>query len=127
MSLWKGKRAQDPGLDLAQIESLLKKSVTLNPSLAEAHLQLGNVYSDQNKYADAIPEYLQALKLNPDLADGYYRLGQAYVRTGEKDRAQAQFEIYQKVRAQHMADLDKQRAEVRQFVYSAKNSPAAKQ
>jgi tetratricopeptide (TPR) repeat protein len=127
MSLWKGKRAQDPGLDLGQIESLLKKSVTLNPALAEAHLQLGNVYSDQNKHAEAIPEYLQALKLNPDLADGYYRLGQAYVRTGEKERAQEQFQVYQKVRAQHMADLDKQRAEVRQFVYSAKSGPATKQ
>jgi len=46
---------------------------------------------------------------------------------GEKDRAQEQFQVYQKVRAQHMADLDKQRAEVRQFVYSAKNSPTGKQ
>jgi tetratricopeptide (TPR) repeat protein len=127
MSLWKGKRAQDPNLDLSQIQSLLKKSVTLDPKLAEAHLQLGNSYSDQNKHAEAIPEYLLALKLNPDLADGYYRLGQSYVRTGEKDRAQEQFQIYQKVRTQHMADLDKQRAEVRQFVYSAKNGPAAKQ
>jgi len=127
MSLWKGKRAQDPNLDLNQIQSLLKKSVTLDPKLGEAHLQLGNVYSDENKHAEAIPEYLLALKLNPDLADGYYRLGQAYVRTGEKDRAQEQFQIYQKVRTQHMADLDKQRAEVRQFVYSAKNGPAAKE
>ena len=88
MSLWKGKRAQDPNLDLSQIQSLLKKSVTLDPNLAEAHLQLGNSYSDQNKHSEAIPEYVLALKLNPDLADGYYRLGQAYVRTGEKDRAQ---------------------------------------
>ena len=127
MSLWKGKRAQDPGMDLGQVESLLKKSVALNPALAEAHLQLGNIYSDQNKHAEAVPEYLLALKLNPGLADGYYRLGQAYVRLGEKDHAQEQFQIYQKVRAEHMADLDKQRAEVRQFVYSAKNGPAAKE
>ena len=127
MSLWKGKRAQDSGLDLGQIESLLKKSVALDPALAEAHLQLGNVYSEQNKHAAAVPEYLQALKLNPNLADAYYRLGQAYVRIGEKDRAQDQFQMYQKVRAEHMADLDKQRAEVRQFVYSAKQAPAGKQ
>jgi len=127
MSLWKGKRAQDPNLNLIEIQSLLKKSVALDPKLSEAHLQLGNVYSDQNKHADAIPEYLTALKLNPDLADAYYRLGQAYVRTGEKDRAQEQFQIYQKVRTEHMADLDRQRAEVRQFVYSAKNGPAAKE
>ena len=61
MSLWKGKRAQDPSLDLHQIESLLKKSIELDPKLAEAHLQLGNLYSDQSKYAEAIPEYVRAL------------------------------------------------------------------
>src|SRR5216110_640520 len=126
MSLWKGKRAQDPTLDLRQIESLLSKSLALDPKLAEAHVQLGNLYSDQNKYAQAIPEYTRALELNSDLADAYYRLGQAYVRTGEKDRAQQQFHVYQRLREQHLADLDKQRAEIRQFVYSAKDSPTAK-
>jgi tetratricopeptide (TPR) repeat protein len=126
MSLWKGKRAQDPSLDLHQIESLLSKSLALDPKLAEAHLQLGNLYSDQNKYVQAIPQYVRALELNSDLADAYYRLGQAYVRTGKKDRAQQQFQVYQRLREQHLADLDKQRAEIRQFVYSAKDSPAAK-
>ena len=126
MSLWKGKRAQDPSLDLRQIESLLSESLTLDPKLAEAHLQLGNLYSDQTKYSEAIPEYVRALELNADLADAHYRLGQAYVRTGEKDRGQEQFQVYQRLREQHLADLDKQRAEIRQFVYSAKDSPSAK-
>ena len=44
-------------------------------------------------------------------------MGQAYVHVGEKDRAQEQFAIYQRVRAEHMAELDKQRADIRQFVY----------
>jgi tetratricopeptide (TPR) repeat protein len=126
MSLWKGKRAQDPGLDLRQIESLLTKSLALDPKLAEAHLQLGNLYSDQTRFAQAIPEYKRALELNSDLADAYYRLGQAYVRTGEKDRAQELFQVYQKINERHLADLDKQRAEIRQFVYSAKDSPSAR-
>ena len=126
MSLWKGRRSQDPGLDLHQIESLLTKSLALNPKLAEAHLQLGNLYSDQTEYAQAIPEYKRAIELNSDLADAYYRLGQAYVRTGEKGFAQEQFQVYQKIREQHLADLDKQRAEIRQFVYSAKDAPSAK-
>jgi tetratricopeptide (TPR) repeat protein len=127
MSLWKGKRAEDPNLDFHQIESLLKKSVALDPKLAEAHLQLANLYSAQNKYVDAIPEYVRARELNPDLADAYYRLGQAYVRTGQKDRAQKEFEVYQRLREQHLADLDRQRAEIRQFVLSEKDGPAAKQ
>jgi tetratricopeptide (TPR) repeat protein len=126
MSLWKGKRAQDPSLDLHQIESLLTKSIELDPALADAQLQLGNLYSDQSKYSDAIPHYKRALELNTDLADAHYRLGQAYVRTGEKDRAQQELQVYQQLRAQHLADLDKQRAEVRQFVYSAKDNATAK-
>ncbi len=31
MSLWKGKRAEDPGLILQEIESLLQKSIALDP------------------------------------------------------------------------------------------------
>jgi len=122
MSLWKGKRTEDPNLDLHQIESLLRKAVSLDPKFADAHLQLGNLYSAQNQYDDAVTEYVRARELNPDLADAYYRLGQAYVRTGKKDRAQQEFETYQRLRQQHLADLDQQRAEIRQFVYSEKNS-----
>jgi len=126
MSLWKGRRAQDPGLDLHQIESLLKKAIALDPKLAEAHLQLGNLYSDQTQYADSIPEYVRALENNPDLADAHYRLGQAYVHTGDKDKAQEQFQVYQQLRAQHLGDLDKQVADIRQFVYSEKGDTPAK-
>lgn len=121
MSVWKGKRAQDPSLDRHQVESLLKKAVALNPKLAEAHLQLGNLYSDQTQYAESIPEYVKALEINPNLADAHYRLGQAYVHISEKEKAQEQFQVYQKLRAQHLADLDKQIADIRQFVYSEKD------
>lgn len=126
MSLWKGKRAQDPTLDLHQIETLLKNSLALDPKLAESYLQLGNLYSDQSKYTEAIPEYVRALELEPDLGDAHYRLGQAYVRTGQKGPAQEQIEIYQKIREQHLAEIEKQRAEIRQFVYAAKDSPSGK-
>ena len=126
MSLWKGRRAQDASVDFQQIEMLLKKSVELDAKFPEAHLQLGNLYSDQAQYGQAIPEYLKALENNSDIPDAHYRLGQAYVHTGEKDKAQAQFEVYQQLRAQHLADLDKQRAEIRQFVYSEKDAPPAR-
>jgi tetratricopeptide (TPR) repeat protein len=126
LSLWKGKRAEDPDLDLQQVRSLLQKSISLDPKLAEAHVQLGNLYSDQHDYTNAVPEYVRALDLNPNLPDTHYRLGQDYVHTGQKDRAQQEFEVYQRLRAQYMADLDKERAEVQQFVYSAKAAPVTK-
>ena len=126
MSLWKGRRAQDPSLDLHQIETLLKKAITLEPKLAEAHLQLGNLYSDQTKYAESIPEYVKALEINDHLADAHYRLGQAYVHTSVKEKAQEQFQVYQQLRAQRLADLDKQIADIRQFVNSEKDETPAK-
>ena len=126
MSLWKGKRAQQTDQDLSEIAKLLKSSIALDNKFAEAHLQLGNLYSDQKHYAEAIPEYMQALTQNPDLADAHYRLGQAYVRTGDKQHAQQQFDVYQKLRTQHLAELDQQKADIRQFVYSAKNASPPK-
>jgi tetratricopeptide (TPR) repeat protein len=126
MSLWKGKRAEDPSSDLGEVESLLQKSVALDPKLAEAHVQLGNLYADQHAYAKSIPEYTKALEVNPNLPDAHYRLGQDYVHVGQKDRAQAEFEVYQKLRAQHLAEVDKERAEVQQFVYTAKAAPSTK-
>jgi len=126
MSLWKGKRAEGSGVDLQAVEALLMKSITLNVSLTEAHVQLGNLYADQHQYERSIPEYERALALNPNLPDTHYRLGTNYVHVGQKEKAQAEFEVYQKLRAQHMAEVDKERAEVQQFVYGSKSSPASK-
>lgn len=124
MSLWKGRRAQDASVDFDQVESLLKKSVELEAKFPEAHVQLGNLYSDQKRYELAVPQYEEALALNSDLPDAHYRLAQAYVHTGKKEEAQKQLQVYQQQRAQHLAELEKQRSEIRQFVYSAKERPS---
>ncbi len=126
VSLWKGRRVEDPGTDLATVEGLLRKAIELDDSLAEAHLQLGDLYADERKYEDSIPQYVRALQLDPNLADAYYRLGTDYVHTGEKDKAQKELAIYQKLRAEHLAEAEKERAEVQQFVYSEKSEPASK-
>lgn len=126
MSLWKGKQVAGSGLNFQEIETLLKKSIALDDSIPEAHMQLGNFYADQRQFEKSIPEYVRALELNPNLPDAHYRLGTDYVHIGQKDRAQAEFAIYQKLRAQHMAEIDKERAEVQQFIYSSKGESSAK-
>ena len=123
MSLWKGRRTEKSGLDLQRIESLLQKAIALDEKLPEAHVQLGNLYSDQHEYEKSIPEYVRALELDPNLPDAHYRLGTDYVHLGQKDRAQKEFDMYQKLRAQHMAEVDKEKAEVQQFVYAEKAAP----
>lgn len=126
ISLWKGRRIEGSGLDLQKIEALLKRSIELDGKLPEPHTQLGRLYADRKDYAQSIAEYQRSLELNPNQPDAHYRLGTDLVRLGQKDRAQAEFDIYQKQRAQHMADLDKERAEVQQFVYSSKSPVVAK-
>jgi len=126
MSLWKGKQADGSGLDIQEVESLLKKSIALDGSIPEAHMQLGNLYADQHQYEKSVPEYVRALALNPNLPDAHYRLGTDYVHMGKKDRAQDEFAVYQKLRAQHLAEVDKERADVQQFIYSSKAAPASR-
>jgi len=124
MSLWKGKRAQDPSIDFSQVETLLRKAVALDPKLTDAHFQLGNLLSEQSHYAEAIPEYLKALEGRGQIPDAHYRLAQAYVHTGQKEKAQPEFALYQEQRSQHLVEREKQRAEIRQFVYSAADQAA---
>ena len=123
MSLWKGRRGETSEPYLDQVESLLKKATALDPSLADAHLQLGNLYSQRRRYAEAVPEYQQALKLSPNIPDAHFRLGQAYNHLGKKDLADKEFQLHQTLYAQHLADDDKRRSEIRQFVYSIKSAP----
>jgi tetratricopeptide (TPR) repeat protein len=126
ISLWKGKRSEDSSADLQTVESLLQKSIALNGNIPEAHVQLGDLYAGQHQYDKSIPEYVRALELNPNLSDAHYRLGTDYVHVGQKDDAQKEFAVYQKLRAAHLAEVDKERAEVQQFLYSEKDSASSK-
>jgi tetratricopeptide (TPR) repeat protein len=119
VSLWKGKRSEAIHIDYPLIESLLHKSIALDGTLAEAHLQLGILYSDQHEYAKSFPEYTRAVELDPNLPDAHYRLGQYYVHAGQKDQAQQEFQTFQQLQTHHLDEVDKERAEVRQFVYSS--------
>ncbi len=121
ISLWKGKRTEDTTLDQKTVENLLLQAVALDDSLAEAHVQLGNLYADQHEFQKSIPQYVRALAIDPNLSDAHYRLGTDYVHIGQKDDAQKEFTVYQKLRADHLNEVEKERAEVQQFVYGAKS------
>jgi tetratricopeptide (TPR) repeat protein len=120
MALWKGKRDQGQSADLDEIESLLKKATALDAGFADAHLQLGILYAERHKYAEAIDQYREAIRLQPSLGDAHYRLGQALVRAGDKEQAQEEFEVYDRLHKQQVAENEKERAEIRQFIYNAK-------
>ena len=126
MSLWKGNRTGGSDANLQTVQSLLEKSIALDGTIAEAHVQLGDLYAGQHEYEKSIPEYVRAIELNPNLSDAHYRLGTDYVHVGKKDQAEKEFAVYQKLRAEHLAEVDKERAEVQQFVYSEKTDAPTK-
>ena len=97
MSLWKGQPGSSP--DLRQVETLLRRAVTLDRTLAKAFLQLGILLADQQRYAEAIPRLQSAVHLEPELAQAHYRLAQVYQRTGEKALAAKEFAIFERLDA----------------------------
>lgn len=116
--LWRGNPI-DSNPELArQIETLLNRSLTLDPNYAESYFQLGNLYSERHRYEDAIAQYEHALKLNPNSANFHYRLGQAWARAGNSARAQEEFKIFDQLRKTETDATNQQQNQIQQFVYT---------
>ena len=118
MSLW--KREQDSHAGLVEVESLLKQAITQDPDFADARLQLGILLTDERKSAEAIQEFQRAIALQPGLTTAHYHLAQAYARTGQKSRAEQEFQAFERFRKQDQTDTAKARKEIRQFVVDMK-------
>ncbi|MGH9404484.1 MAG: tetratricopeptide repeat protein [Terriglobia bacterium] len=123
LSIWKGNEGAAPAA-LQNVELLLKRAVALDPSLSQGYFQLGIFYASEKRFAEAVPVYQESIRLKPNSPDAHYRLGQAYARLGKRDLARREFQLHQSLYNQHLAEVDRQRAEVRQFVYSLKKNPA---
>ncbi|MGH9404052.1 MAG: tetratricopeptide repeat protein, partial [Terriglobia bacterium] len=123
MSLWKASRSENQILDLSKVQKLLESAVALEPSFAEAHLQLGILYAGVRQWEQAIGQYRQAIRYQNDLADAHYRLAEAMVRTGQRAAAQNEFQTFNRLHQQQVKDEAKQRSEITQFVYTSGAPP----
>jgi cytochrome c-type biogenesis protein CcmH/NrfG len=63
-----------------------------DPGNAQAATQLGNLYYDAGRYADAVPAYQQAFALDPANVNVSTDLGTALYYSGRPDEALAQYE-----------------------------------
>jgi tetratricopeptide (TPR) repeat protein len=77
----------------AEPERLLAKAIKIDPKFAEAHYELGLLYQDEGKPAQAIAEYEAAVRVQPNLKQAHYRLGRLYASQGDARRAQKEFEV----------------------------------
>ena len=71
---------------------LLEKVAKSDPGLALAHLDLGILYTDGGRQADALRELNAAVKLTPDDVNIHWRLGRLYKAMGKKVEAKAEFD-----------------------------------
>jgi tetratricopeptide (TPR) repeat protein len=120
MSLLKGRSVAGGQIDMQQVEALLQRSIAMDDKFADARFELGNLYSSRHDYEKAMEQYRSVIELNPGLADAHYRLATVYTHLGNKEQAQAELNLYQKLRADHLAASDKEGNELQQFVYSSK-------
>jgi tetratricopeptide (TPR) repeat protein len=120
LALWKTQQAEHRGKDLSQVESALKKAASLDPKFAGALLQLGNLYSDEDKIPEAISAYEEAIKIDADLVDAHYHLAQLYHRTGKSAEAQKEVALYQRLHQQQLTEREKERNEIQRFVFIMK-------
>jgi tetratricopeptide (TPR) repeat protein len=91
-------------LDQAEAQRL-QAAAAQNPADPKARVDLGNLYFDADRYAEAIAWYQQALKINPNDADVSTDLGVCYYSLNDPDRALQQFEASLKASPKHAKTL----------------------
>ncbi|MEB3341851.1 tetratricopeptide repeat protein [Okeania sp.] len=64
-----------------------EKSLKLNPNLSEAHHNLGEIYSGEEKWQIAILNYQKAIELNPKFFWSHHSLGQAFAKIQQWEKA----------------------------------------
>lgn len=131
VSLWKQSAGSVDG-DIersVRVESLLQKAVHLDPKLGAAYLQLGILYSQREDFSRAISAYQKAIEVSPELdqtiEEAHYRLAQAYLRTGNKARAQEQLQLHDRLAKTTKEDTERERREIQQFVIALRNKNSA--
>lgn len=116
LALRKAAQGATGAKDLSKVESALEKATTLDPKLADAQLQLGNLYSDENKIPEAVAAYEEALRIDPNLADAHYRLAQFYRRTGKSAEARTELALYQRLHQEQVTEKDEKFKQIQRFI-----------
>ena len=109
--------------EATQVESLLTHAIRLDPKFAAAYLQLGILHSEQKNYTQAVADYQQAIQADTSaqMEEPHYRLAQAYRQMGDVARAEAEIQIYERIAKESAAQAERERHEMRQFVYTLRD------
>jgi tetratricopeptide (TPR) repeat protein len=87
-----------PNRDAPEIEAKLRRSIQLNASYWESHLELGSLLSRQGKWPEAEHELSRCIELNPRQARAHYELARVYLRLGKTEQAKAERAEYERLK-----------------------------
>jgi len=72
---------------LEEAEAAYKEVLAQDPSVVEAHYNLGTIYLGRKDYAAAAGEFQKVVELSPDTVEAYPALSSAYAGQGDQERA----------------------------------------
>jgi Tfp pilus assembly protein PilF len=125
--LWRRWNGPADSETRAKVQSLLEKTVRLDPNLGAAHLQLGIFYASQKDFPNAISAYQRAVAVSPQLEEAHYRLAQAYRLTGAEAKAQHEFALHAQLSRKSTEELEHERHQIQQFVFALRGRDSGSQ
>jgi len=81
-----------------EAENCLQESLRYDPRFPKAHYQLGLLLEKQKRDEEAIRELTLAADSDPTYPEPYYVLGRMYERRGEKEKADAAWAAFRKLK-----------------------------
>jgi tetratricopeptide (TPR) repeat protein len=83
---------EKPEPDMDKVETLLQQVIEAEPQFAEAHYNLGIVYSKRNQHDKAVEHFETAREIEPEVLDHTVALAQSYAVNEDYGRAATLFE-----------------------------------
>ena len=110
--------------DFATREAELNKAIALNPKFGDAYLHLGLLQAERRDYASAVESLQQAVAFTPLPDEAHLRLAQVYREMGEAEKARNESQLYNEVSVKKKEQLDRERRELGQFIYTLQGDSA---
>ena len=63
------------------------------------------------------------IEIDPQNQEAHFRLSQAYRKQGQTEKAKQELQIYQELSKKSAEQVDRQRREIPQFVYTLRDRP----
>ena len=81
-------------------EAHLREAIRLNPNLAVAHFQLGNILEDTGQTQNALSQFQTAARLDTGYAEPHYALARIYRKLGDAAASKREVETYLRIHSQ---------------------------